>query len=112
MSKIKINVYSKLNNKENNIDLNAIIIDNKIKFKDKDIFIIDLKNKTLLKDNKESLIELNFIKNKAIILVKSMNLEFKKDIKVIKLEIKDNYFYVKYLLIDENIYNEYCIKFI
>ena len=112
MSKIKIEVYTNFNNKESNINLNAIYLDNKVKYINNDKYILDLKNNILEKENNDSFIKLDFNNNKTFISVKNLKLDIKKDIKVIKIENKLNYFYVKYLLIDEDIYNEYCIKFI
>ena len=113
MAKIKINVYTNMNGivVEKNID--AIMINDVIKYiEGNNKILIDIKNNILEKENNDVSIKIDFVNDKIFIFIKELKREFIKNMEVISLENKKNYFYVKYKLIDENIINEYKVKFL
>lgn len=112
MAKKKINVYTNMNNHMDNFSINAIIDNNVIKYIDSDYnkFVINLKNNILIKENKDFVIEIDFMNNLIKILMKEYKMEFEKEIRTLELSYHNNIYYVKYKLIDENIINEYELK--
>ena len=70
--------------------------------------VIDLKNKCLQRIKKDSEIKIDFINEVCIVIENNLKLNFK--IEVLKINIKDNNFLVKYKI--ENDYFEIEIKII
>ena len=70
--------------------------------------VIDLKNKCLQRIKKDSEIKIDFINEECSVIENNLKLNFK--IEVLKINIKDNNFLVKYKI--ENDYFEIEIKII
>lgn len=113
MAKLKINVYTNMDNHKEESIFNAIIVNDVIKYIDSDNnkFSVLLEDNLLIKENDEYVIKIDFIKEIISIFMKEYNKEFFKDIKTLILKKEKNVFYVKYNLTDENVLNEYEIKF-
>ena len=113
MKKVKIKVYSFLNNIEENNEFLAIKNDNVIKYIDfsNNKMTIDLKNSIMIKENDDYLFTLKFNDNIIEILAKKLNKTFYKEIKTIVCNNSKSRFLVRYLLVDENIVIEYYVKF-
>lgn len=112
MSKKKIKIYTNLNEIINNEVIDAIVLDNVIKYIDlvNNKFVVKINKNILIKETNDSVIKIDFNKNIISILLKEYNKEFYKDIKTLSLSHDNNIYYVKYKLIDENIINEYQIE--
>lgn len=113
MKKVNIHVYSKLNNIEENNDFLAVNDSNYIKYLDleNNKMIIDMKNNIITRENIDYLFNMRFNDNKIDILVKKLNKNIEKDIKTLIVSKRKNDYLVRYLLTDENIINEYYVKF-
>ena len=113
MNKIKIRVYSKVDNKEENNEFNAIKSDNVIKYIDleNNKMIIDIENNTIERENIDYYFKLDFNKNVIIIKVKKLHKEISKEIKTLTVSKSSKRFLVRYLLTDENVINEYYVNF-
>ena len=113
MEKIKIKIYSNLNNIEENYEILAIKKENVIKYIDfsDNNMEIDLKNKSIKKENNDYLFTLDFNNDIISILAKKIKKTFYKDIKTIVCEVSKTRFLVRYKLVDEDIVNEYYVKF-
>ena len=112
MKKTMVKVYSKLNNIEENNEFLAIVDDKLIKYIDleNNKMIIDKENNIITRENVDYLFNMDFNNNKITITMKKLNKEFIKDIKTIDITNTSKIYSVKYLLIDENIINEYYVK--
>ncbi len=113
MKQTKIRVVTKLNNLEENNEFLAIKEDNLIKYIDleNNTMVIDMKNNVIIRENMDYLFNIDFVNNKIIINMKKNNRVFEKMIKTIVItKTKSNYL-VRYLLTDENVINEYYVKF-
>ena len=113
MKKVNIRIYSFLNNIEENNEFLAIKSDNVIKYIDfsNNKMTIDLKNNIIIKDNDDYLFTLKFNDNIIEVFAKKLKKTFYKDIKTIVCESTKSKFLVRYLLVDEDIINEYYVKF-
>ena len=113
MKKVKIKIYSFLNNIEENNEFLAIKDDNVIKYIDfsNNQMIIHLKENYIEKENDDYLFTLKFNENVIEIFSKKLKKTFYKEIKTIVCESSKTKFLVRYLLTDENIVNEYYVKF-
>lgn len=113
MKKVKIRIYSFLNNIEENNEFLAIKNDNVIKYIDfcNNKIEIDLNNNVIKRENNDYLFTLKFNDNIIEIFAKKLKKTFYKDIKTIVCDSSKSKFLVRYLLIDENIVNEYYVKF-
>ncbi len=113
MKRTKINVFTKLNNVEENNEFLAIKSDNLIKYIDleNNKMIIDIKNNVIIRENDDYLFNMDFSNNKIIIKMKKLDKEFEKNIKTLVISSSSRKYIVQYLLIDENIINEYYVKF-
>lgn len=113
MKETKIKVYSKLNNIEENNEFLAIKNDNVIKYIDleNNKMVIDIKNNLITRENKDYLFNLDFANEKIVITMKKLDKIFEKEMKIIDISISNSMYSVKYLLTDENIINEYYVKF-
>ncbi len=101
-------IKTRLKNSEEtiNLEVNAIINDNKIVYKDKDVtntVIINNDNIDLIRKNDEYQLSMNFSKNKSQCEYKLLNIDriLNMDIETINIDIKDNYVFIKYKLNDE-----------
>lgn len=114
MAKKEIKVYTKMDKIINNDNFSAIVSNNVIKYIDlvNNKFVVDLNEDILIKENRETLIKIDFNKNIISILLKEHNKEFFKDIETILINKDNNIYYIKYKLVDENIINEYQIDFL
>jgi len=109
MSKINIETILKQNKKtEINIKTTGILQDDKIKYKENNIInILDIKNETLKRKNKDYEIIIDF-KNEKIINNYNNN-ELKLKIKVKTKKIEQNKINLEYIIIDTNDIFEYEI---
>lgn len=112
MKKTMVKVYSKLNNIEENNEFLAIIDDKLIKYIDleNNKMIIDKENNIIIRENIDYLFNMDFYNNKITITMKKLGKDFVKDIKTMDISNTSKIYSVKYLLIDENIINEYYVK--
>lgn len=113
MEKGKIRVYTKLGNIEENNEFLAIKDDNLIKYIDleNNNMIINMEDNIIIRENNDYLYNINFNSNEITITMKKLNKIFKKDIKTIIISKSLTKYLVRYVLIDENIINEYYVKF-
>lgn len=113
MKKVKIKIYSFLNNIEENNEFLAIKSDNLIKYIDfsNNKVTVDLTNNIIEKENDDYHFILKFNDNIIEIHAKKLKKIFYKEIKTIVCNSSKSKFLVRYLLIDENIVNEYYVKF-
>ena len=113
MEKIDIQLYTNLNNLEETHNLLAIKDNDVIKYNDleNNKVLVDIKNNIMLRENSDYHFTLDFNNNNIIIKLKSIDKIFNKEIKTLWIERKKNSYTVRYQLIDENIVNEYHLKF-
>lgn len=113
MKKTKITVYSKLNNIEENNEFLAIKDTKVIKYIDLEDnkMIIDMENNIITRENIDYLFNIELNNNKIIIKMKKLNKLLEKDIKTLVISKSNKSYLVRYLLNDENIINEYYVKF-
>ena len=113
MKKVKIKIYSFLNNIEENNEFLAIKNNNVIKYIDfgNNRIKIDLKNNIIEKENIDYHFILKFNENIVEISAKKLKKTFYKEIKTIVCEKSKSKFLVRYLLPDDNAVNEYYVKF-
>ena len=112
MQKIKIKVYSKLNDIEENNEFLAIIDNNLIKYIDleNNKMNIDMENNTIIRENADYFFNIDFNNNKITITMKKLNKIFEKEINTMEISRTKKSYLVRYLLTDENIINEYYVK--
>ena len=113
MKKIKIQVYSKLNEIEENNEFLAIKNDNVIKYIDleNNKMMFDTKNNIIERENNDYFFKIDFNNNYIDIEIKKLHKNMMKNIKTLMISSSNKSFSVKYLLTDENIINEYYVKF-
>ena len=113
MKETKINVYSKLNNIEENTEFLAIMDDKIIKYIDLEDnkMIIDMENNIITRENIDYLFNLDFVNDKITITIKKINKTMIKSIKTLVIKRTNKEYLARYLLTDENIINEYYVKF-
>ena len=113
MEKIKIKIYSFLNNVEENTEILAIKNDNVIKYIDfsNNKMEIDIKNNIIVKENNDYTFTMKFNDNIILIYAKKLQKTFIKEIETLMCSVSKKRFFVKYLLKDENIINEYYVNF-
>ncbi len=113
MKKTEIIVYTKLNDVEETNKFMAIKDDNTIKYFDLDNnkMTIDLNNKIIIRENNDYLFNMDFNNNKITIKMKKLGKTIIKDIKTMTITSKSKEFMVRYLLTDDEIINEYYVKF-
>ena len=111
--KLKIKVYSELDKKIENEEYLAIKNNNVIKYIDfaNNKMIIDMDNDTIIRENNDYLFTINLRNNNIIIKAKHLKKEFNKEIRTMKNEKASKSYLARYKLIDEDIINEYYIKF-
>lgn len=112
MQEIKIKVYSKLNDIEENNEFLAIIDNNLIKYIDleNNKMNIDMENNTIIRENTDYFFNIDFNNNKITITMKKLNKIFEKEINTMEISRTKKSYLVRYLLTDENIINEYYVK--
>jgi hypothetical protein len=113
MEEVKIKVYSKLNNIEENNEFLAIKNDSVIKYIDleNNKMSIDMENNIIIRENNDYLYNLDFNFKKITITIKKLHKTFIKHIKTMVINKSSSKYLVRYLLIDENVINEYYVKF-
>ena len=95
--KVNLLVKSCLRNEKKEYNIKGIYNDNIIKFIEDDIItLVNLKERTLERVNKQDIIKFNFKDSNCNI--KNNNLNFNFKIEVLDLKVLDNYFYVLYKL--------------
>ena len=111
--KLKIKIYSELDNVIENEEYFAIKNDNVIKYIDlvNNKMNIDIENDLIIRENNDYLFNIDFRNDTISIFMKHLKKEFTKEIETIKLIKTKNSFEVKYNLIDENIINEFYVKY-
>jgi len=113
MEKINIQLYTNLNNLEETNNLLAIKDNDVIKYNDleNNKVIVDMSKNIMTRENNDYHFKLDFNNNIIIINLKAHQKLFEKDMKTLFVEKKKNSYTVRYRLIDEDIVNEYHIKF-
>ncbi len=113
MKETKINVFTKLNNIEENNEFLAVKSDCSIKYIDleNNKMIIDLEKNTITRENIDYLFNMDFNNNIISITMKKLNKIIEKEIKTMALVNNKKEFMVRYLLTDDEIINEYYVKF-
>ena len=107
--KKKMSIKYDLSGIKKNDIIDCLIKDNVITYFDDDYKMkIDLINHKIYRENNDINYEIDF--NKEKIVIKYNNYEFDKRIKILDKNIEKSSFYVKYLLVDEDIINFYEIK--
>ena len=107
--KKKMSIKYDLSGIKKNDIIDCLIKDNVITYFDDDYKMkIDLINHKIYRENDDINYEIDF--NKEKIIIKYNNYEFDKRIKILDKNIEKSSFYVKYLLVDEDIINFYEIK--
>ena len=98
-------------NNEDELEKEVIYKGNVITYFDNDKkMIVNLDTFEIEREDKEYHSLIKPLENTIIITLKEHNTKFNKDIKIIEKISNNNRFYLKYLLVDENIINEYEIK--
>ena len=106
--KKKALIKTNMDNKENIINIDVIINNNIISYFDNDIKMqIDLKSGLIYRYNNDYHITINPNLECINIELLANKTSFDKNIKIIDYKIKDNYYYIKYFLVDENVINEF-----
>ena len=113
MENIKIKVYSKLDDIEENSEFNAIKKDNVIEYIDleNNKMMIDIENDIMIRENRDYSFKIDFNNYKIDIEIKKLHKTMIKDIKLLNISKSKKYYSVKYLLTDDNIINEYYVNF-
>jgi hypothetical protein len=113
MKKTNIRVYSNLNNIEENNEFLDVKNNDFIKYIDLEDnkMIIDLKNNIITRENIDYLFNMDFNNNIISITMKKLNKIIEKEIKTMALVNNKKEFMVRYLLTDDEIINEYYVKF-
>ena len=113
MEKINIQVYTNFNNLEETNALLAIKDNDVIKYIDleNNKVIVDMKNDIMIRENIDYHFTIDFNANNVIIKLKDHNKCFDKEIKTIWIKKNKNSYNIKYVLIDDDLINEYHIKF-
>lgn len=113
MEKIKLTVYANLNGKEEIDEIFAIKDNSVIKYIDltNNKIAIDIDNNIMTRENSDYLFTFKFNENNIIVKLKSHNQEFDKEIKTLLIKKTKKSYIIRYLLIDENIINEYQLNF-
>lgn len=113
MENIKIKVYSKLNNIEENNEFNAIKDNNVIKYIDleNNKMIIDMENNIIERENIDYHFKLDFNNSIINIIIKKLHKQIDKSIKILAVSKSSKKYLVRYLLSDDNIINEYYVNF-
>ena len=113
MERKEISVYTKLEKIEENYNIMAIKNNNVIKYIDlaNNKMVIDMENDIITRENSEYEFTLDFKKNKIFIYAKKLKMDFIKEIKTLILTRKKNSYLVRYSLMEENMVNEYFVKF-
>lgn len=106
MKKINLCIKHSLINANSEYNIKGILNFNKIMYFDNDIkMIIDLENKIMYRIKDKEEIILNFNDLKCTIYDKMNNINLEMEIDVLKIEVDNERFYVKYRLNE----NEICV---
>ena len=113
MKKKEIKVYTKFDKKEDNYKILAIICDDVIKYIDleNNIMVIDMEKNILQRENIDYAYTFDFNKEEIEIKVKNLKKIFVKKIKTLLIQKSAKSYLVRYFLKDDDIVNEYYIKF-
>lgn len=113
MEKIKLTVYANLNGKEEIDEIFAIKDNSVIKYIDltNNKIAIDIDNNIMTRENSDYLFTFKFNENNIIVKLKSHNQDFDKEIKTLLIKKTKKSYIIRYLLVDENIINEYQLNF-
>ena len=92
MAKIIINVYTNMDNHEENVIYNAITDNNVIKYIDSDNnkFVVDCNKNILIKENNEFNISIDFGNNLITIFMKEFQKSFEKEIQTLAINYDKN----------------------
>ncbi len=113
MKKVNINVYSNLNNIEENNEFLAVLGNKLLKYNDfeNNKMTIDMERNTIIRENSDYLFDIDFNNNKITISIKKLSKKIEKDIKTLVISRTNKEYLVRYLLVDDDIINEYYVKF-
>lgn len=107
--KKKMHIKYDLSGIKKNDTIDCLIKDNIITYFDDDYKMkVDFINHKIYRENEDICYEIDF--NKEIIIIKYDKYEFDKKIKILDKNVEKSRFYVKYLLVDEDVINFYEIK--
>lgn len=104
MPKLNIKITVINDEEKQSFITNAIIQDEVLKYKERDntTVIYDYKNNSLFRENNELRMEYSFNSGKGNILIKELNKELNVDIKIKKLERKNNDIEIEYIMENTN----------
>lgn len=113
MNKINANIYTNLDGIEETQKILAIKDINVIKYIDltNNKVTLYINDNKMIRENNDYIFEIDFNKNNIIIYMKKTNKQFNKEINTIFIKKNNNSYNVKYKLLDEDIINEYYIKY-
>ena len=113
MARLEIKVYQELNNIQETTEFMAIKNDDVIKYIDleNNKMIVDMKNDIITRENNDYLFILDFVQNNINITIKHQHQKLDKSIKCLLIKKMKKSYLVRYSLIDDNVINEYFIKF-
>ena len=113
MKKTNIRVFTKLNDIEENNEFLAIKDDNLIKYIDLEDnkMTIDMEKNIIIRENKDYLFNMDFNNNIITINIKKIGKVLEKEINTMIISKSETKYLIRYLLTDENIINEYYVKF-
>lgn len=113
MENKKIKVYNKLNNIEETREFLAIKNDNIIKYIDleNNKMIVNMDEDIIERENKDYCFVMDFKNEMITIEIKKLHKKMVKSIKTMNISKEKRKYYIKYLLTDENIINEYYVNF-
>ena len=113
MERKEINVYTNLNNNEQNYKIMAIINNDVIKYIDlaNNKMFVDVSNDIITRENESYKFIIDLRNNDIEITHKKMKKIFNKEIKTLLIQKNKKDYLVRYQLIDDNIINEIYLKF-
>ena len=104
---IKYNLYGEV--KDYQVDV--IYNNNNVTYFDNDVkTIIDLKNGIIIRENNEYRYDIDLSKYHINIHLNKENIDLEIRVNILEKKYNSSYLYIKYLLVEENIINEFEIK--
>lgn len=113
MGRREISVYTKLDKSEENYKIMAIIYKDVIKYIDlaNNKMIIDMDSDIITRENMEYKFEIDLKNSNINIYAKKLKKEFSKKIETLLIDKNNKEYLIRYRLIDDDMINEYFVKF-